>query len=111
LCRAREGDTIPGWGKLLTSGFSLAYNFDVVAWQDWQGDRHGGLPGRPQDAKGLKVLVTGSGEDTGDVHQFWTYNLSRKNSFQDWSEWWVLIGSLMVGHGMELEDEPGEYDE
>jgi len=55
------------------------------------------------------VLVTNP-EDEGDTHQFWAFNTSPKNAFQDFGEWWVLIGGLMVMHGMELADEgpPGD---
>lgn len=87
----------------------MPYNFSVVAWEGWDKRRHGGTPRTPQQAKGLKVLVTNP-EDEGDTHQFWAFNTSPKNSFQDFAEWWVLIGGLMVMHGMELADE-GPDDE
>ena len=101
-----------GWGKLLTRDSPLAYTFSVVAWEEWDRPggrvvRHGGVPPTPQQAKGVKVLVTNP-DDEGDTHQFWAFNTSPKNAFQDFAEWWVLIGGLMVMHGMELADEgPG----
>ena len=88
----------------------MPYTFSVVAWEDWNKHRYGGVPPTPQEAKGVKVLVTGVGRSEGDDHQFWTFNTSPKNAFQDFSEWWVLIGSAMVGHGMDLADEPEPPD-
>lgn len=92
------------WVKLLTTDPLLAYTFSVVAWRDWDGRDRRGLPSNPEDAKGLKVLVTNP-EDDGDTHQFWALSISTR--FRDWSEWWTYIGALMVAHGMELADEPG----
>ena len=80
----------------------MAYTFDVVAWEGWDKRRHGGVPRNPQQAKGLKVLVTNP-DDEGDTHQFWAFTITE---FQDFAEWWTYIGGLMVMHGMELADEP-----
>jgi len=85
----------------------LAYTFSVVAWQDWNGRRYGGLPNNPQDARGLKVLMTNP-DNPGDTHQYWNYSTIH---FQDWSEWWVYIGALAVSHGLELADEPPPDDD
>lgn len=88
----------------------MAYNFRVVAWEGWDKRRWGGVPSTPQQAKGLKVLVTNP-DDEGDTHQFWAFNTSPKNAFQDFSEWWVYVGGLMTMHGMDLADEPpGDED-
>lgn len=56
------------------------------------------------------MLVTNP-DNSDDTHQFWTYSIRKTNPFQDWSEWWVLIGGLMVMHGMDLADEPPDYEE
>lgn len=85
----------------------MAYTFGVVAWQGWDGRRYGGLPSNPQDARALKVLVTNP-DNPGDTHQFWGYSSIH---MQDFGEWWLLIGGLMVMHGMELADEPPDDDE
>lgn len=85
----------------------MAYTFDVVAWEAWppsrggDGKRRGGIPGRPQTAHGVKVLLRNP-DDDGDTHQFWAFTLQK---FQSWSEWWVYVGGLMSMHGMDLADD------
>lgn len=87
----------------------MAYDLNVVAWEGWDKRRHGGLPDTPQQAHGLKVLLTNP-DDPGDTHQFWTFNLNKNDPFQSWAGWWLLIGSLSAGHGMELSDEPPDFE-
>ena len=87
----------------------MAYTFNVVAWEGWNGRRYGGVPRTPQQAKGLKVMVTNP-DNPGDTHQFWAFNRSPKSAYQDFAEWWTYIGGLMVMHGMELSDEPPDDD-
>lgn len=83
------------------------YNFEVVAWEAWppsrggNGQRKAGIPGRPQDAHGIKVLVTNP-DDEYDTHQFWSFTLQK---YQSWPEWWIYIGGQMSQHGMDLADE------
>lgn len=84
----------------------MPYTFDVVAWEGWDQRRHGGPPPTPQQAKGLKVLVTNT-DNPNDTDQFWAFTITR---FQDFSEWWVYIGSLVTMYGLELADEPPDFE-
>lgn len=95
------------WGKLRTLPSALAYTFDVVAWQTFDGRRYGGPPPSADAARGLKVLATNP-DDPGDTHQFWTYTAVH---FQDFAEWWVYIGAMMTMHGLDLADEPAPDDD
>lgn len=90
------------WGKSRLSGFYLAYTFDVVAWEDWDNRRRSGRPRNPENALGLKVLLTNP-DDDGDTHQFWSFT---RTHYQSWAEWWVYIAGQMEMHGFGLEDEP-----
>lgn len=65
---------------------------------DWDNRRHGGVPRHPEDARGLKVVIT---DTNGDTHQFWNYTLV---PFQSDAEWWVYIVAIATSHGIDLDD-------
>jgi len=81
----------------------MAYTFDAVGWEDFEGNRWTGLPDEPEDAHGIWVHYYDP-ENSDDQGMFWAYAL--RGAFDDWSEWWVYIGGLMVAnYGMVLADE------
>lgn len=77
----------------------------VVGWRGWDNRKHGGAPRNPQDARGLKTIITDS---NGDQHQYWSYTLV---PFQSDAEWWVYITALAVDHNIPLDDSPPSDDE
>lgn len=75
--------------------------FDVIGYDDWGHYRHKGVPENPQDASGMIVRVTDP-DNPRDTQVFLAPTLTR---FEEWSEWWVYIGGLIVrNYGLELAD-------
>lgn len=75
----------------------MAFDFDVVGWEDFDGDRHDGKPSDLDDTYGVKVYA--EDEETGQVEAFWAFVVS---PFEDWTEWLDYIGTLMSMYGLEL---------
>lgn len=75
----------------------MAFDFEAVAWEDSDGESHGGKPSDLSETFGIKVIVEDF--DTGEVHQFWAYV---PEPFEDWTQWLDYIGGLCEMHGMEL---------
>lgn len=89
-----------GWGccrRCRTLTLSLAFDFDTVAWEDYDGVRHAGKPSDLSDTYGLQVHAYDP--ETGESHHFWAFV---GGPFEDWTEWLDYIGSLMEMHGMSL---------
>jgi hypothetical protein len=96
----------------------MPFSFTVVGWEDSEGDRHTGPPGDLDDTIGVYVHVRemvyedddeyqerGLIEKAdGEHHYFWAWQggTSSQGGFQTWDEWYVYIGALMDGHGMDL---------
>lgn len=81
----------------------MAYSFTVDGWQDWDGNRYemtpeGDVQQNVEDTQGVFVHAWGV-DDPEDEHYFWVYV---GEEFQDWDEWYVLIGAMMNAHGMEM---------
>lgn len=81
----------------------MAYTFTVDGWQDWDGNRYESDPGGsvdpdPENTQGVFVHATDASDPESD-HWFWVYV---GEPFEEWDEWWVLIGSMMEMHGMSL---------
>jgi hypothetical protein len=89
------------------------YNFEAVGWESFSGDRYAtpelaaqfpdtafptsAIPSDPTEPHGIWVHVTGTADDGSSVDTyFWAYGLG---DFQDWAEWWVLIGALIEQEG------------
>lgn len=75
----------------------MAFDFDVDAWEDYNGDRHAGKPSDLSDTWGVRVIAADT--ETGETHIFWAFTPS---PYEDWEEWLDHIGILMSMHGMEL---------
>lgn len=76
----------------------MAYTFTVDGWQDWDGNRHEGDPRDVEDTQGVFVHATDA-DDPENEHYFWVYV---GEGFEDWDEWYVLIGAMMEMHGMSI---------
>lgn len=104
------GDVVRCGTSLNTLANSEGYTFDVVGWMDSNHDRHfihaDDEGNRPQvgavtdldDTFGLWVRAVNV-NDNEDVHMFWVYVYT---PFQDWAEWYVLIGDIMADHNLAL---------
>lgn len=74
----------------------MAYTFTVDGWQDWDGNRHEGDPTDVEETQGMFVHASSEDDSEAD-HYFWVYV---GEEFEEWDEWWVLIGAMMEIHGM-----------
>jgi len=77
----------------------VAYQFEVLGWEDWEGDQHWGVP---LDTDLPEVAGTFSrfwDEDTGDEHHQWVYI---DYPYDDWDDWWDLIAGAIEDHGYSL---------
>jgi hypothetical protein len=73
--------------------------FTVERWEDRDNIRHDGPPYDITDTYGVFVHVTDP-KDESVHHYFWAWV---GGPFETWDQWYVYIGALMAGHGMELE--------
>ena len=69
----------------------MPYVYDVVAWEDDSGDRHGGPPDDLDDTFGCLVHVYDP-EDPEDENYFWAFI---GDAFENWLEWEVYIETLI----------------
>lgn len=83
----------------------MGYHFTVDGWQDWNGGRHEGEPPDIDEGDDSSVVEQVQGmfvhavndDDSEDESYFWTFIGA---PFEDWDEWFVLIGAMMDMHGM-----------
>jgi hypothetical protein len=74
----------------------MPYQFDVVAWEDWEGNVHGGQPDDISQVAGMQTHVYD--QETGDTNHYpWTY--IDPPPFDDWDSWYYLIDDVLYDHG------------
>lgn len=76
----------------------MAYSFTVEGWQDWDGNRYEGATDDLDETQGVFVHAVNDG-DSEDEHYFWTFV---GEPFEEWEEWYVLIGAMMDMHGLSI---------
>lgn len=76
----------------------MAYSFTVEGWQDWDGNRYEGGADDLEETQGVFVHAVND-DDSEDEHYFWTFV---GEPFEEWEEWWVLIGAMMDMHGLSI---------
>lgn len=76
----------------------MPYTFTADGWQDWDGNRYEGDPPDVEDTQGLFIHATDPADPESD-HYFWTFV---GEPFEEWDEWWVLVGAMMEMHGMSI---------
>lgn len=78
--------------------------FTVEGWEDREGKRHRTTPDDLNNTIGVFVHVSDPNNEA-EHHYFWAFqgNTAQYGGFQSWDEWYVYIGALMAGHGMDLE--------
>jgi hypothetical protein len=76
-------------------------DFEVVGWEDFNGDRYRGRPQEDgiRDVGGL--LIHAWDTETNEDDYFWAFTLGPE-TFRDWEQWLIYIYSLMDMYGMEL---------
>lgn len=75
----------------------VAYQYDVVGWEDYDGNRHEGAPSDPDATWGQ--LIHAYDPATGDSHHFWAFV---PETFDDWDQWADYVDGLMDMYGMAL---------
>lgn len=75
----------------------MAFDFEVVEWEDGNGERHSGKPSDLSDTYGVKVFAYD--DETGETHTFWRFIPS---PYDSWTQWLDHIGINMEEHGMAL---------
>ncbi|MDE2101944.1 MAG: hypothetical protein KGL39_32155 [Patescibacteria group bacterium] len=73
----------------------MPYQFDVVGWEDFDGNRHDGMPSDLSDVYGQ--LVHAYDPSTGESEHFWAFVPA---PFEDWDDWYDYIDSLMDMYGL-----------
>lgn len=76
----------------------MTFTFTVDGWQDWDGNRREGEPDSVDDTQGMFVHAWDA-DSPDDEHYFWVYI---GGPFEEWDEWWVLVGAMMDMHGMSI---------
>lgn len=81
----------------------MSYSFSVEGWQDFDGGRfvnddEGDVEPDLENVQGVFVHAVND-DDPSDEHYFWTYV---GEPFEEWEEWWVLVGAMMDMHGMSI---------
>jgi hypothetical protein len=87
-----------GWGDGVTGGHLLvvAYEFEVLGWEDWDGNVY---DQPPLDTDLPDVAGTFSmfwDPETGDSHAHWVYS---DEVVRDWDDWWDMIEGSMEDYG------------
>lgn len=75
----------------------MAWDFEVVGYEDFDGDRHEGKPSDLSDTWGCLVHCYDS--ETGQHDYFWAFV---PDTFDEWEDWLDYIEGLMGGYGMEM---------
>lgn len=75
----------------------MAFDFDVIGWEDRNGDRHEGKPSDINDVYGEFVHAFDSA--TGEHKHFWAFVY---DSFEEWEEWLDYIEQLIEGYGLSV---------
>jgi hypothetical protein len=75
----------------------MAYQFEVVGWEDFAGDRHASIP-LDTDLPDVAGLFSRFWDDeTGDAeHYHWIFT---DYPFDSWDDWWDVIAGSMGDHG------------
>jgi len=69
------------------------FDLNVLAWEDWYGEVHGGKPTDIADVQGMFSTY----EDATGVHHHWVY--IDPPPFEDWDSWYLLISDIAADHG------------
>lgn len=85
-----------GWGNCRAFPNVVAFDFDVVGWEDKAGDRHRGKPADINDTYGQ--LVHAYDPETGEQHHFWAF-IGGILPGWDWEDWVDLIETLIEMYG------------
>lgn len=75
----------------------MAYGFNVVGWEDANGNRHDGAPGSTDGVYGQ--LIEAVDPVTGQTEFFWAFI---PEEFDSMDEWYDYIETLMDMYGLEL---------
>lgn len=77
---------------------SMAYTYDVVGWEDSQGDRHEGRPTDISDTYSVFVFAYDDA-NPADYKYFWAHippdESGERPIFDDWDTWDAYVGSMM----------------
>lgn len=76
----------------------MAYTFEAIGWEDFDGNRHRGTPSDLDATHGV-IVEYHDPDNSEDRGAFIAY---ARGDFEDWAEWWVYIGGLMEMHGLDL---------
>jgi hypothetical protein len=74
----------------------MAYEFEVIGWEDWAGDVHEGTPLESDLPEVAGTFSHFWDNETGDSHYHWVY---LDDDAQSWDEWWDAIEGSMEDHG------------
>ena len=76
----------------------MAYEHEVVGWEDYDGGRHPGPPSDVTESWGM--LVHAYDPATGASEHFWAFV---PYTFDDWDQWEDYIDSMMDMYGLASE--------
>ena len=75
----------------------MAFGYNVVGWEDTDGNRHDGMPSSPAGVYGQ--LIHAYDPATGQDEFFWAFV---PEDFEDWDTWWIYIEGLMDMYGLSV---------
>lgn len=75
----------------------MAWDFEVIGYEDKAGDMWEGKPTDISDTFGVKVH--GFNDTTGEHNYLWMFT---GEAYRDWDSWYLYIELMLDGHGMSL---------
>ena len=74
----------------------MTWYYEVLAWEDYNGNRIDGEPKDPDESYGIYVHAYNT-EDPEDQHYWWSFV---GQPFEEWEDWNDVIYAQMEMHGM-----------
>ena len=82
----------------------MSYDFEVVGWEDWNGNQHREAPYEDQLPDIAGVFVRFYDPDTNEPdHYSWLYvDPPAPGEEWDWDDWYDLITGVLTDHGYDM---------